>query len=188
MLTKQELRKQALEVRKKIPLDEKRDLDRKIFENLVNFAEFSKAKLILTYFSTELEIDTKQIIDFALKCGKIVAIPRCNAQNQLDFYKILDFTNLIETKMGIIEPIANPEHKVNDFNHSICITPGLGFDKFGHRIGYGKGFYDKFLANYTQKSIGLCYNSNVIDKILHDDFDKPVDMIATERKILTKNF
>lgn len=186
MITKQFLRQQALERRKKIPLELKLKLDNKIFENLKNLKDFSNANLVLTYLSTDLEIDTKEIIEFALKQGKTVAIPHCNEQNELDFYKILNFDGLIKTKMGIIEPVANLQNKIVDFTSSICITPGLIFDKLGYRIGYGKGFYDKFFKNYHHKCVGLCYNENVADEIPHDEHDKPVDVIVTQSEILNK--
>lgn len=180
MTTKQVLRQEALEKRKNLSPKTKRELDRKIFKNVINSKEFSNANLILTYLSTSLEIDTKEIIDFALKQGKIVAIPRCNEENELDFYKIDSLNGLSKTKIGILEPIANPQNKIVNFTNSICITPGLLFDEFGYRVGYGRGFYDKFLAKYSQKSIGLCYGENSLRHLPRDEHDKPVDIIVTE--------
>lgn len=155
-------------------------LDNYIFDNIINLDEFKNCSDVSIYYSINSEVDTLKLIDFCLKNNKRVFLPRCI--DNMDFYLINDLNEIKIGKFNIMESISN----VNDYNNSICITPGICFDKYFYRIGYGLGYYDKFFHNYNGIKIGICYDKCLIDNCFHDEYDVPVDIIVTEKKILKR--
>lgn len=162
-------------------IEEKSKKDFKIAEFLLNSEIFGNAELVLCYASLKDEVETDYIIEQTLKIGKIVAVPKCTDNNgNMEFYRI---NSIDDTKIGLFgvrEPDTNICKLVESFDKSILIVPGLAFDKKGYRLGYGKGYYDRFLEKYTSNSIGLCYNALVVDKIPNDDYDRKVNFLITE--------
>ena len=181
---KSELRQQMKSLRLQIPEIQKKDYEDKIFKIITSLEIYKTSNLILTYVSTSTEIDTFQIIEDALSSGKKVAIPHCSQKSsKMDFFYINSISGLITGYMGILEPDHLAE-KVLDFSKSICIVPAYCFDLHGNRLGYGKGYYDRFLKYYNGTSIGLCISSNLFDELPHNEFDVPVDIIVMQDKII----
>ena len=135
------LRSKYKEIRRSII--DKEDRDNIIFNKVINNIKVNNASIILTYVSTKEEADTINIIKHFLGKKK-VAVPRID-NGIMNFYYINSLDELMEGYFGILEPTTN--NKVTNFNNSICIVPGLCFDKENYRLGYGKGYYDKFLSN-----------------------------------------
>lgn len=173
-MNKQILREKYLRIRKNINEENKRKYDNGIFNKVINLEEYKKSKLVLIYVSLKYEIDTFKLINYSLNTNKKVAVPKCEGDNII-FYEIKSLKDLEEGKFGILEPKANKP--VTDFNNSICIVPGVAFDKQNNRIGYGKGFYDRFLKNYKGIKIGLTYEDCICDKIDSDINDIKMDKI-----------
>ena len=109
-----------------------------------------------------------------MKNGKKVAVPKCEG-NDIVFYYINSLEDLEEGSFGILEPKIN--EAVNDFDSSICIIPGVAFDNDKNRIGYGRGFYDRFLENYAGIKIGLAYKECICDKIDVSENDIKMDKV-----------
>lgn len=168
---KQELRIKYRNIRKNIKFKKLKDFI--IFLKLITNKNFKKSKIILTYVSTKEEIDTILFIKYFLN-KKIIATPKVE-NNEINFYIINSFNDLKLGKYNILEPITNK--KITNFKDSICITPGICFSKDKYRIGYGKGYYDKFFSKNKVYSIGLCYKKCIIDSIPIDKYDKQVDKI-----------
>lgn len=173
-MNKQILRNKYKEIRKNIKNKEK--LDNIIFNKIINLEEYKKSDLILTYVSLKEEVDTIKLIKYCLKEGKKVAVPKCEG-NDIVFYYISSIEDLVEGTFGILEP--KTKRKVTNFTNSICIVPGISFDKQNNRIGYGRGFYDRFLENYTGIKIGLEYRECICEKIDIDGNDRKMDKIIT---------
>lgn len=162
---------------------EKSDIDNSIATNFLCLQEYVKAKTVLTFVSLDAEIDTYNIIFASLANGKKVACPRCNDEtDEIDFFYIENKDDLQKGKYGIMEPMLGCR-KVYSFEDSICVVPGLGFDMSGYRIGYGKGYYDRFLKNYSEKKIGLCYSACAKLALPRDKHDVPVDILVTEKYV-----
>ena len=174
-MNKQILRNKYKQIRKNIKDKEK--LDSIIFNKIVSLKEYKKSNLILTYVSLKEEVDTIELIKHSLNRGKQVAVPKCEG-NDIVFYYINNLYDLEEGKFGILEPKTN--EVVNKFDNSICIIPGIAFDKENNRLGYGKGFYDRFLENYKGIKIGLTYRECICDKIDTDENDVKMDMIIKD--------
>ena len=119
------------------------------------------------------EVDTLNIIKYFLKKKKI-AVPKINS-DEMDFYYIESLKDLSQGSFNILEPTTN--NKVTNFNNSICIVPGLCFDKENYRLGYAKGYYDKFLSNKNIYTIGLSYKETIIKKLPIDKYDIKLDKV-----------
>lgn len=165
-MNKQVLRNKYKEIRKNIK--NKEEQDNNIFNKIINLEEYKQSDLILIYVSLKDEVDTIKLIKYSLEIGKKVAVPRCEGNNMV-FYYINRLEDLEKRNFGILEPKTS--QTVTNFNHSICIVPGVAFDKQNNRIGYGKGFYDRFLEKYTGIKIGLTYKECICDEIDIDEND-----------------
>lgn len=171
-MNKQILRNKYKEIRKNIK--DKQELDNIIFSKVISLEEYKKSDLILTYVSLKEEVDTIELIKHSLNRGKQVAVPKCEG-NDIIFYYIYTLEDLEEGNFEILEPKTT--EMVTGFNNSICIIPGIAFDKQNNRIGYGRGFYDRFLENYQGIKIGLTYKECLCDKIDADENDVKMDKV-----------
>lgn len=179
MSVKSKLRTELKEKRKTIK--NKAINDSKIREELICCNEYLSAQTVLFYASLKDEINIDDCIADALYLGKRVALPVCiNSNGNMKYYYINSLDDLIIGHFGVREPDVNKCDEVVDFTNSICIVPAIAFDKKGYRLGYGKGYYDRFLENYASLSIGLCYNDLVVDELPIGEYDVPVNMIITQ--------
>ena len=183
---KTELRSKYMSIRKNMDITEKNNYDTKIFNRLISLEQYINAKQILVFVSKDIEVDTKRLIEYSFSIGKQVAVPKClNNKGLMSFYYINSLSELSKDTFGVLEPDINKAIEVTDYTSSICILPGLAFDKTGYRLGFGKGFYDRFLQNYAEIKIGICYNECVTSKLPHGRFDKKADFIVTPKYTLT---
>lgn len=181
-LVKKKLREGFKAARRAMEPDEQREKDRRILERLCRLPEYRGAALILTYVSTAIEVDTRALIEKALSDGKQVAVPRCTpGKVDMKFYLISGLSELSPGAFGVLEPDPAKSRELKSFKQSLCILPGLGFDLMGYRLGYGKGYYDRFLSRYSGKRVGVCYNSCVRALLPHGRYDKRADVLVTEK-------
>jgi 5-formyltetrahydrofolate cyclo-ligase len=181
---KNSYRIKSKEYRKSLDSEHKKELDLKIINNLLNLDEVKKSTVILSYVSTRIEIETDCFLNKMLMQNKCVAVPKCveNTRN-MNFYMINSLSDTFKQSFGVREPNKNCP-KLDDFENSVCIIPALMFDKEGFRLGYGKGYYDRFLSDYKGLKIGLCYQNCLVDKLPHGFFDVAVDIIVTENEVI----
>lgn len=183
---KNELRNKFKTIRKSMPENLKKKNDNKIYNKLISTSMFKNSDTVLIFVSTEIEVDTKNIIQYVLSIGKKVAVPKCISGTRLmDFYLITSLDDLEVATFSVLEPITDKCEKLTEFNNSICIIPGLGFDLEGYRLGYGKGYYDRFLSGYNGLNIGICYCSCTVNSLRHGRYDKKVNYLITEKYIKT---
>lgn len=176
------LRNAAIEWRKALSRSEKQRMDFKIQSKVMNLWKFREVSTVLLYCAKPVEIDTKLLIERASALGKTVAVPRCvPGTREMDFYVITSFDDLEKGAFGVLEPMPEKCRKLNDFTSSVCIVPALVYDKQGFRLGYGKGYYDRFLSGYKGSCIGLAYSDWVKESLPHGKFDRKVDIIVTEK-------
>ena len=179
---KNELRRRMKEYRRSLLPEEKSARDREIIQMLEQMPAYRQAGLVLFYVSTPSEIDTHTAIRRALTGGKQVAVPRCiPGTREMEFWLIGSMEDLEPGSFGVLEPKTAQCIKLErPSRSSACILPGLAFDRYGHRLGYGAGYYDRFLARYPGKRIGLCYDACLLPRLSHGRFDLPVHWILTE--------
>lgn len=179
-MTKKELR--AYYKEKRLSLQQKHEKDFAILNNLKASKLYKNCSQLFLYISSETEVDTRTLIDFAVKDGKTVAAPKCNTENcTMQFYQISSSDDLEKGAYGIAEPKEFCVPAVSD-EKTVCIVPGLSFSKDGNRLGYGKGYYDRFLEKFIGKSVGLCYNEFLADSLITDEHDQKVSVIVTEKE------
>lgn len=185
-MTKDELRRLCTEQRKAV--NNKSELDKAVYENFISLDCYKFAGTVLCYMSLNNETDTKLIVKRILSDGKKLALPRCvDDKGNMKFYTVNSLDEVKTGSFGILEPDTVLCSELNDFSDSIIIVPGLCFDKNGYRLGYGKGYYDRFLKNYPFISVGLCYNSFIKKEIPRNDYDVSLDIIVTDTKVIYVN-
>lgn len=182
--SKGELRPYFKQVRGEISARHKQQWDHLICERLASLSEFHKASQLLVYVSTPIEVGTDSIISDSFG-NKQVLCPRCvSGTNLMDFFEIHGFDDLEKGYFGIREP-REGLRKVTEFQDSaVCIVPALAFDLRGYRLGYGKGFYDRFLSENRLLKIGLCYDNCICDRLENDEFDINCDIVITDKRII----
>lgn len=179
MIEKKELRKLFEATRKTLTVNEKSYFDSKIFTFLVNSELYRNAELLLVYVSYNGEVDTLRIIKRAFLDGKKVAVPYCHG-NEMEFLIINSFDYLSKGKFGILSADPNKCETVVDFQNTLCIVPALSFDVYGNRLGYGGGYYDRFLSKNSIETVGLCYERCISHSIPNEKFDIVINFILTE--------
>lgn len=180
---KSSLRQKYKDIRAAIPTNEKTALDKKICSFATSLASFRFADTILIYYPIGSEINVMPIAERAWAMGKRVAFPLSNAEEKTMEFKYVGSTDeLTKGEYSIPEPREDAE-SVRDFSRSVCIVPGLIFDREGYRIGYGKGFYDRFLCSYTETKVGLAYSDLILDYVPRGRFDKHVDILVSEKGV-----
>lgn len=180
-IDKSVLRKKYRSLRNSI--ENTQELSDKIFLLISNSDIYKNADTVLVYWSVESEVDTHKLVLKALEDNKRVALPKCiDKCGTMKFYYVTSFSDLSEGMYGIKEPaVCFP---VEDFSeNTLCLVPGLSFDAYGYRLGYGKGYYDRFLSSFSGISAGLCYENCLIKSLPKDEFDKKVNYIVTNIKI-----
>lgn len=178
---KSELRKLYKSIRNRISPSEKNTFDNRIFTLFINSELYKKAEKLLFYISFGSEVDTVSLIDYALKDGKNVAVPYCNG-NKMEFYAIDSLDCLTEGRFGIPTVVPCEERLVRDFAGYICVVPALSFDKSGNRLGYGGGFYDRFMSSQNIPAVGLAYERCIHSELPAEEHDMNVDYILTENR------
>ena len=186
-LEKQRLREECLAARETLSEKERVRLDNCITQKLLASPEYAEAITVLTYVSVSSEVSTRMFIECALRDGKTVAVPRCMPGRRLEFVAITFLDQLIAAPFGLLEPPKElPALTEEQMDASICIVPALLVDAKGYRLGYGAGFYDRFLSTYPGKKICLVYQQNLSREMLpHTTFDVAVDVVITESDVLT---
>jgi len=186
-LEKQRLREEHLAAREALSEQERSVLDNRITQKLLATSEYAEATTVLTYVSVSSEVSTRMFIECALRDGKTVAVPRCLPGHRLEFVAITSLEQLVAAPFNLLEPAKDlPALTESQMNNAICIVPALLVDTKGYRLGYGAGFYDRFLSTYPGKKICLAYQQNLSRTMLpHTTFDVAVDEVITESDVLT---
>lgn len=150
---KNRLRKELIAQRQAMDKAFKDRADRDIFGQLLPMID--AAGSVFTYASTEIEVDTRRVIDYCLENGIPTALP-VSGDTELDFYCIESKSELSRGRFGIDEPLKL--RKAVPDKNTLCIVPALCADGFGYRLGYGRGYYDRFLSNFAGTSVIICYS------------------------------
>lgn len=150
--------------------------------------EYKKAKKIFCFYSFGSEIDTVKLIKSALADGKSVALPCVREkQSSMVFITIDSLDGLKKDRYGIPSPEYDENKIVLSDSNTLIAVPGLAFDDDFYRIGYGGGYYDKYLGENTYMSaVGICFEKQLTHRLPRDEHDMTVDMIVTEKGIRRK--
>lgn len=176
---KNELRKKMQSQRNSMGAVEVEFLSTVISDKLVMNERFLEAKTVGFYLPKGNEVDTSKMIGHAFRMGKEVLAPVTD--HEIAFYKLSSLTELKTGKYGIPEPKSRvAPNKEPD----VIVVPGISFGLCMHRLGYGKGYYDKFLSSSAAYRIGICFDFQVVDRLPSHINDERMDMIITEKRVI----
>lgn len=180
MERKQDIRKRILAVRDAVSQKEWEDKSLCIQKKVLEHPLFLQTKILYCYMDYRKEVGTEFLIRQAWKFGKKVAIPKV-LNEEMTFCYLSDFSELQEGYRGIYEPRSM---KIADGKDGLLIMPGVAFDIKRNRIGYGKGFYDRYIKkHYNLPTIGLSFACQIVPEIPTDAFDCCPNIVITEEKI-----
>lgn len=183
---KSEIRDRVLRARDLLPSEERRKKSLEIAARLSFLNEFRQAKTILVYYSFRSEVETEELIRLLLKEEKTVALPLVK-QKALSFYEIRDLDrDLKPGRFGIKEPVEERARALTPERIDLVILPGVAFDTEGHRLGWGAGYYDRFLKSLHEKVplIALAFELQVVERIPAEPHDIAIDRIVTEKRVI----
>lgn len=187
MVEKKDIRNRIKKERANLSSQTVLEYSNQIWKQLYNMESFKLSKTLFLYSSMGNEVNTIPLAKTALAKGKKIAYPKTNLDTYtMEFYYI-DSLNQLELvhsgKLKILEPVGNPSKKAIPNVATLMIVPGLAFDKQFYRIGYGGGFYDKYLSHYSSvTTVGVCYDFQVVSSVLPKKHDMPVQNIITPTK------
>ncbi len=180
-MNKTQLRKEFRALRARI--DQRDILSERICDILFENDFYKNADIVFCYCSVSSEVSTDRIIIRSLEDKKRVALPKCiDSDGNMIFYYISSLSDLSVGMYGITEPTTDLVADASD-NKALCLVPGLAFSLEGYRLGYGKGYYDRFLQNFGGVSIGLCFGECLVKTLPSDVFDRKVNYIITENNL-----
>lgn len=174
-MDKTALRKMIREKKRAMTEQQIVDASHVLCKLLANTEQYRQAKTIYGYLPYNQEVRITGLLEQALVEGKRVAVPKVYG-DEMRFIYLEDLSQVEKGYAGIPEPVA--DGPVADDKEALVLMPGLAFDRQGHRIGYGGGFYDKFLAKEPQHpTAALCYEFQMMDALETEEFDIPVDLV-----------
>ncbi len=187
MESKEEIRRRILGVRGALPEEELTAKSDAILQRVLKTPEYEEADNILLYADYCREVRTRGLFEDAVRHRKRVYFPRADSlTNRMEFYQVTALGQMRAGYKGIPEPGELPasRYRLNKNEDTLMIVPGVAFDISGYRLGYGKGFYDRFLADRRQIStMALAYACQLVDELPHDAHDIKMDKIVTEEII-----
>ncbi|WP_342432317.1 5-formyltetrahydrofolate cyclo-ligase [Neobacillus sp. FSL H8-0543] len=185
MNDKMAVRKQMKEKLSELSKPLYEDYSYKIAKLLFEDEDWKQAKVIGITVSKQPEVDTYQIIRKAWELGKQVVVPKCiPSKKQLTFRSLTEFSQLESVFYGLLEPIEALTTETSSKNIDLLIIPGLAYTTKGYRLGFGGGYYDRFLSDFTGQTLSLAFNFQVIPQFTVEEHDLPVLKIITNNEVM----
>lgn len=180
---KKALRQRLLAERRAIDGVEKAALDLALCTHVAQTEAFREADLVLGFLPIRGEPDLTPLFDLARSCGKTVALPRC-ADGEMRFLAFTDLTVCVPDQFGILAPPPDAP-QVRGTKNTLCLLPGLAAGRDGTRLGYGGGFYDRFLASFEGRTLFALYHRFLFPTLPTDFLDLPAEIVMTEKGVIT---
>lgn len=178
-MEKNEMRREILSIRNDVTAEKRKEISAVIHERLFVLEEYKNADTVFIYISFGSEVETEGIIRQCAIDGKKVAVPKTGKNGEMDFILIDEFEHFIKSNFGVLEPktdkVILPDEK------TLILAPGVVFSEDCYRIGYGKGYYDKYLVNKKYLStIGLAFSFQMVKNIKNELHDMRLKKVLTE--------
>ena len=174
-MDKKELRRQIRELKRAMTSEQIDAASARLGELFLNCPQYKEAKTIYGYLPYNQEVRTVPMLEQAMRDGKRIAVPKCYG-DEMRFIYMDDLSKVEKGYANIPEPIA--DDPVADDKTALVLMPGMAFTKDGKRMGYGGGFYDKFLAaEPDHPTVALCYDFQMVEDLPTEDYDIPVDCV-----------
>lgn len=185
---KKELRKTILALRSSLTAEEVKAKSNKIVEKLISLKEFEKSSTVMCYVDFRNEVATGCFIGYCLKAGKKAAVPLVvDAGNMIAAEINCPEDDLEPGTFGVMEPKKCKLKEINPEEIDIIVVPGAVFDLDKNRIGYGAGFYDRFLPKLRRDclKVGIAFDIQVVESVPVGEYDVPLELVITESRIIT---
>lgn len=184
-----ELRRQKLALRRHLTAQERHLASDRIGRQLQELIPWRNAKVLLCYASYDTEVSTQALLCSALSQKKQVYCPKAAADGTMDFYRIYSVRDLSPGFHGILEPDGTTQRYSPSDGRTLLLAPGTVFDRHGHRIGYGGGYYDRWLARFSRQErpfcIGLCFSCQLVEQLWPQPHDIAMDMVLSQEGAIT---
>lgn len=180
MLEKRKTRDRIKKLRSDLTKEQVAKESKLIYNQIIDNKIFERAEVVMSYMSFQNEIDTEKINDYVISCGKKLLLPKMVDR---EIIKPIEYTGKfkIDNSFGIKEPVGETYNGDID----LIIVPGVVFDREGNRIGYGRGYYDRFLKLYPRtRKISLAYEFQILDRLEVEEHDEKIDEIVTKNNII----
>lgn len=167
-------------------LKNRKDRDKAIYNRILMNKQYRTAENIFIYISKSEETDTKALIEYSLESGKRLFAPYCMPDStEMQFYRFHSLEELRPGGFGVLQPdpASGGMARRSDMEGALCIVPGLAFDRTGARLGYGKGYYDRFLSRNHIFRMGICYEAFVLDTVPVQPHDIRMQAVLTDERL-----
>lgn len=182
MEIKEKIRNKYLKIRNKMPVEENLELSYIIKEKLRNYPPYVKSDNIYIFISMGMEVNTEEIINMAFEQGKNVWSPKIVGA-EMEFYRLEHLDKVSKGCLGIREPVSLEKAT---YDEGLIIVPFIAADNTLNRIGYGKGYYDRFIWESGLESVGIGFDFQIVEDVMANEYDIPVDYIITDRREIGK--
>lgn len=184
-MDKQQIRKHISAKLNNMSFEQYKERSIAIIERLFNEPSIKDRKTIAVTISRYPEVETTMIIEQLWKQGKTVVVPKCHPKTkEMSFYAIEQFSQLETVYMDLQEPIIGETELITKDHIDTIIVPGIVFNKMGYRIGYGGGYYDRYLQNFEGSMISLAFEEQVVNYVPVEAHDIPVHTIITDTSFI----
>ena len=181
-VNKDACRERLKRIRGKLDAEQRRQYDTSIRNRLLALPQLQEAEVIFTFISHGSEVDTHRCMEELLHAGKRIAVPRILDQQTMIAVPFDSWESLQPEQLGILTPRSREAVAATI---DLCITPGLGFSPAGQRLGYGRGYYDRWFSTHPPLfKVALAYECQILEDLPWDETDVPVDIIVTERRVI----
>ena len=190
MQKKSEIRHVISDMKKNMDINQIDSLSDIITDKLIQSKEYEESENILIYVSYNQEVKTDKIINKSIENGKKVYVPKVFHKfmddkdvKYMEFVRITSLDELVPGFKGIPEPVSD---EYTELNSGLIVMPGIAFDNSRNRIGYGGGFYDRYLMKHMSDffKVAVCFDYQVVEDIPSEEFDIRPDIIITDRRII----
>lgn len=177
--TKEDLRKFGIQQLQRIAESgEKEAKERKLYQKLYESSKWQRARTIGLTIANGFEISTQPLIESAQSAGKSIAVPKTLPKRQMAFYQVDQETAFEKSSFGVFEPISDRYYSPDEID--LLIVPGIIFHECGYRIGFGGGYYDRYLQNYPNATCSLVFHELINNEWLPESFDKKIQQLFTD--------
>lgn len=180
MTPKQEIRKKYKSLRNEMSSQEVKEKSNQICQNFISSNLFQQAERIMAYAPLGNEVDIRPVMEEGWRQEKRIAFPKVFGDT-MRYFEVSSFSQLKEGTFHVMEPVeTNPV----DWKNALVLVPGVAFDRQGNRMGYGKGYYDRFFEGKTDcVKVGVAYELQVADQLPTEENDLPVEYLVTEKGV-----
>lgn len=179
---KRALRQAVIARRDALPEPVRSEAGRLIRSRLLALPVVQAAESLFVFVSYASEIDTHPLLDVLLESVRRVAVPKIMDKTTMLAVPMLNWDDLQPDRLGILTPL---DDQPDPGPFDVAVTPGVAFTERGDRLGYGRGYYDRWFARHTvDTSIALCFEEQIVASLPTDEYDRPVDLIVTEKRVI----